>query len=259
MRVGNVIDMDAPVSRAATASASFASTVSTGSTGSTGDATERRARLRRGQGDRLRDEVLDAAEALLSELGSEHAVSMRAVAQRVGVSPAALYLHFPTKFSLLDAVCYRGFEHFAETIDAAAAAATDPVEALRRMGRAYIEFGLANPEKYQILMLQGDPERYAARPPEDMPGMDCFAMLVDRVAVAMRSGGLRDGDPFLAAVGLWTALHGFVTASIIMESFPWPPLDTVIDQIVETQLRGLAPSPVPPVPPASTRGRTRGA
>ncbi len=202
-----------------------------------------RTRSRRGEGDRLRDEILDAAEALLSKVGSEQGVSMRAVAQRVGVSTAALYLHFPDKFSLMDAVCHRGFEHFAVTIDTAAEAASDPLDALRRMGRAYIEFGLANPEKYKILMLQGDPERYASVPPEKMPGMDAFAMLVHRVDEAMAAGVVRTADPFVVSVGVWTALHGIVTAMIVMESFPWPPVDQVIDQVVESQLRGLAAGP----------------
>ncbi len=202
-----------------------------------------RTRSRRGEGERLRDEVLDAAEALLSEVGSEDGVSMRAVAQRVGVSAAALYLHFPDKFSLMDAVCHRGFEHFASTIDAAAGSAADPLDALRRMGRAYIEFGLENPEKYKILMLQGDPERYASLPPDEMPGMDAFAMLVRRVGDAMDVGAARVADPFLVSVGVWTALHGIVTAMIVMESFPWPPVDQVIDQVVESQLRGLADGP----------------
>ncbi len=47
---------------------------------------------------------------LLTETGSEDAVSIRAVAQRVGVSAPSIYLHFADKRALIDAVCEEVFE-----------------------------------------------------------------------------------------------------------------------------------------------------
>jgi AcrR family transcriptional regulator len=59
-----------------------------------------RRRARKGEGELLREEILDAAEALLIEKGHPDAVSIRAVAARVGVSPPAIYLHFADKDEL---------------------------------------------------------------------------------------------------------------------------------------------------------------
>src|SRR5262245_11025165 len=86
----------------------------------------RRVRSRRGEGETLRDDVLAAAERLLVASGSEDAVSIRAVAAAVGVSPAAIYLHFPDKDALMTAVCGRVFAQFDAALEAAAAGAADP-------------------------------------------------------------------------------------------------------------------------------------
>ena len=71
--------------------------------------TPARTRARRGEGERLREEILDVAEDLLVSTGDENAVSIRAIAQRVGVTPPSIYLHFADKESLLWAVCEREF------------------------------------------------------------------------------------------------------------------------------------------------------
>ena len=60
----------------------------------------KRRRAPRGSGDQLRDEILDATTELLMETGHAKAVSIRSVAQRVGVTPPSIYLHFADKETL---------------------------------------------------------------------------------------------------------------------------------------------------------------
>src|SRR2546430_11150526 len=85
----------------------------------------RRGRARRGEGELLRGEILDAADELLRATGSEAAVSIDAVAKAVGCTPPAIYLHFADKRSLIREVCERHFGVFRETLNAAAAAFDD--------------------------------------------------------------------------------------------------------------------------------------
>ena len=80
----------------------------------------RRRRAPRGSGVRLRNEILDAATQLMLKTGEVKAVSIRAVAQRVGVTPPSIYLHFADKDALLDAVCARYFEQLDEQMQQAA-------------------------------------------------------------------------------------------------------------------------------------------
>ena len=115
--------------------------------------TARRSRSKRGEGEQLRAEILDAAEAILDETGSADKVSTRAVAQRVGCSSPSIYLHFPDRAQLLFAVCERQFEKLAALLAAAADAEPDPVERLRAIGRTYCRFALDNPQPYRTLMM----------------------------------------------------------------------------------------------------------
>src|SRR5215211_7525579 len=88
-----------------------------------------------------------------SRRGEADSVSIRAIADAVGVTPPSIYLHFPDKESLILAVSERHFETFDSAIEEAGASIEDPVESLRRRGRAYVRFGLENPEPYRILFM----------------------------------------------------------------------------------------------------------
>ena len=110
----------------------------------------RRRRAPRGSGDRLRAEILDAATELLLNTGHAKAVSIRLVAERVGVTPPSIYLHFQDKDSLLDAVCARYFDKLDDEMQRVSAAHSSNVERLRAQGLTYIRFATRNPELYRI-------------------------------------------------------------------------------------------------------------
>ncbi len=67
----------------------------------------------------MRADLLAATERLMIETGSAEAVSIRAIADAVGVTPPSIYLHFPDKDSLILAVCERHFEAFDSVIEEA--------------------------------------------------------------------------------------------------------------------------------------------
>lgn len=199
----------------------------------------RRARARRGEGDRLREEILDAAEQLLVETGDADRVSIRAVADAVGVTPPSIYLHFADKAEMLLTVCGNRFAEFDEILVEAGSSSSDPLEALRRKGRAYIHFGVENPEHYRILFMvrnAGD------RTLDKMPAAaTAFGHLVDDVRRCIDEGYFAPADPMLVATGLWTNMHGLTSMLISAPGFPWPELDVMIDHVVGVQARGLAP------------------
>ena len=200
-----------------------------------------RPRARRGEGAQLRPTILDAAERLLIDARDADAVSMRAIAEAVGVTPGALYLHFPDKTQLILAVCERSFAAFDEEVEAAGDSTDDPVESLRRRARAYVQFGLDNPEQYRILFMGkasgvGDTIDLAT-----MPGSQAFQHLVDAVGRAIDTGELRsDLDPFLVATGLWAAAHGMTSLLISLPNFPWPDVDLLVDHVCESITNGLS-------------------
>lgn len=99
----------------------------------------------------LKEAIRQAALAMLAEGGIE-TVSMRAIAQRVGVSPSAAYRHFENKEALLAAVAQAGFKQLTAELKAVR---TDDQVALnnkfQRMGVVYISFAVANPAQYRLM------------------------------------------------------------------------------------------------------------
>ncbi len=195
----------------------------------------RRRRAPRGSGEQLREEILDAATGLLLETGDAKAVSIRSVAQRVGVTPPSIYLHFADKDALLDAVCVRYFEKLDEQMQAVAAAAgPSPVEVLRAQGLAYVRFALETPELYRIATMG-----------EGHPGSDVDMMLNSSAfrAHAGRGGGVDrregiypPGDPTTLALELWTAAHGVAALLISRPYLPWGDVEDFANRVLQRRV-----------------------
>jgi AcrR family transcriptional regulator len=158
-----------------------------------------------------RDEILAAARALLLEEGLR-GVSMRKVAERVGISATAIYRHYPDKNALVGAAVAEGSEALGRAFTRALAGKT-PAERLLGTGRAYLRFAFRNPEYYQVLfMAWGDAEAgLPAGRGEDGP-TPAFQFLIDRVAECVQEGLLPTGtDLFEVAMLCWSVCHGLAS------------------------------------------------
>ncbi len=197
-----------------------------------------RRRSPRGSGGELREEVLSAAMALLADSGGEEAMSLRAVADRVGVSVPSIYLHFADKQALLDAVCDRVFHALDAAMRSAVEGAANPLEALRRQGVAYVDFAVANPEHYRLVMMRKHAfteEQYA----DLVMASAAFSHLVSTV-VACVEAGVFAGEPDELALRLWATAHGLASLLVAKPYFPWPELGPLIDQTISMAGLGLA-------------------
>lgn len=203
------------------------------------ESTSRRTRARRGEGERLRDEIIEAAERLLIETGSEDAVSIRAVAEAVGVTPPSIYLHFADKNELIFEVCEKHFDQFDRYLEAAAGESDEPLESLRLRGRAYVQFGLDHPEHYRILFMGKPGETPVDFEETRMRRIASFDHLVHGVQRCIDAGVITAADPLMIAVGMWAAVHGITSLLISKPGFPWPELDRLLDHVLTVQIRGL--------------------
>ncbi len=195
----------------------------------------KRRRAPRGSGEQLRDEILDATTELLLETGHAKAVSIRAVAQRVGVTPPSIYLHFADKDALLDAVCARYFEKLDEEMQQAASDQPSTVEMLRAQGLAYVRFAMQTPELYRIATMG-----------EGRPGSDvdmtldtsAFQHLRNSVELLMSEGVYPQGDPTTAALQLLAAVHGVAALLIAKPYLPWGDVEQFADQTLSAACLG---------------------
>jgi AcrR family transcriptional regulator len=174
-----------------------------------------RRRARRGEGERLREEILGAARELLAETKDADAVSVRSVAERVGVSTPSIYLHFADKAALMDAVCEQVFADLDRVMEEAAATTDDPFDGLRLRGVVYARFALENPEQYRLAMmrmpghLDSSPSAFTA---DDIVGGPTYHHLTSAVSRCIELGVFAPGtDPQVVATSLWAAAHGAVS------------------------------------------------
>lgn len=158
-----------------------------------------RARNPRGQGERLRAPLIDATVATIAETGDVSKVSVRAIAKRAGVSPTALYLHFPDRDAAVEAAIDAGFEAFNAAILDGDDPAAPPRERCRVMGEAYLAFAESQPQLYSVIFT-------AARPAKEGGEIDRGAGFAGLVQVVAGTGA---EQPEAVAVAMWSALHGY--------------------------------------------------
>jgi AcrR family transcriptional regulator len=87
-------------------------------------------RRRRADAERSVTAILDAG---LEALASDPDSSMSEIARRAGVVRATIYVHFPTRTALLDAVMEHAIEQVVEAMNRAEPARGRPAEALERV------------------------------------------------------------------------------------------------------------------------------
>jgi len=163
----------------------------------------------RGAGPGLRRRILDAARSQLIQHGYAH-FSMRNIAARVGVSATSIYLYFDGKDTLVHGLIDEGMEALHAALEQADDPRAAPAARLERLCRAYLEFGHANPEYYEIMFLL-HPARMARYPAEKYRrarrNLEIFAGALAPLSPA-------GADLRLTTHALWCLLHGAVSLRI---------------------------------------------
>ncbi len=136
-------------------------------------------------------EALVAAAIALIEEGDVGDVSLRAVARRVGVSPAAPFRHFASKTALLTAVAEQAMERLRAAIENADAATgrDDPMASLEAIGNAYLRWAKDNPTHFQIISSRTLID-FASAPSLAASNAALRALMVDLVVKAQAKGQL---------------------------------------------------------------------
>jgi AcrR family transcriptional regulator len=200
---------------------------------------EHRRRNPRGQGDRLRADIIEAASRLLADPAAPP-LTLRGVARAAGVAATSVYLHFADTDELVLAVADQHFSEMLAAQQAARDAAATPRDAVRAMALAYCDFGLANPGLYRVMFASPLP------PVADLtliPGRSTFEQRTAAIAAALGASGDphdQDGPAFRASVLLWQLLHGTVNLRISRPVFPWPPLEDTVTTATDLILDGAS-------------------
>ena len=187
----------------------------------------------------LRRRILDTARHLLVQEGYK-ALSMRKIADAIGYSATSIYLYFDSKDALLHALIHEGMMALRDRLqDAAAQHPESPAQRLHALCDCFVEFGLENPEYYEI-MFQLRPERMERYPPEKYraarENLDFFARALDE---GVDQGIFEVDDSRVSASTVWASLHGTVSLLLADRVDVHIDPDAFIETAIRQVLRGF--------------------
>lgn len=168
----------------------------------------------------LREALVKAGIAALEGQEGKD-VSLRELARTVGVSPTAVYRHFPDKKALTEALATEGLKMLYDAQFAASEAAGGGPGAFAATGRAYVRFALAHPALFRFMFTQGDPIAHGSE-------NDQAQALLAANTLALT--GDKDKAERLA-LQAWAIAHGI---AMLMLDGRIPADDALIDRLIET-------------------------
>ncbi|MDP1631520.1 MAG: TetR/AcrR family transcriptional regulator [Caulobacter sp.] len=199
----------------------------------------RSARKPKGDGHLRRGEILQAAERIFLAEGYQGA-TIRKIADEVGVSSTALYMHFRDKDEILLEICNSAFEILLKQNSEIAARPIDAVARVRLLLDAYITFALENSNAYQLIFCgqSGAISEEKQTITEEL-GDRCYEKFAGVVREIGATGRLRTGTVESAAQSMWTACHGMVALTMTKPKFHWAPTDELRSVLLDGLLYGL--------------------
>jgi AcrR family transcriptional regulator len=197
---------------------------------------QRRAR----QKESLRQEILDAARVLFAREGVE-SVSIRKIAERIEYAPGTIYLYFQDKAEILRTLCQETFVKLQQSLQSIKDDRSDTLDSLRRGMRAYIEFGINNPNHYLVTFVYAG--RYLHESGHHMkaddPGICCFDNFRAIVRKCIEEGYFRLEDVDEVSQAMWSGMHGITTLLITKPGFPFIERTRLVDRVVDILVEGV--------------------
>ena len=201
-------------------------------------ATRKTARKAKGDGHLRRAEILEAAERIFVAEGYEGA-TIRRIADEVGVSSTALYMHFQDKACILAEICEGTFSVLLARNSEIAQRPLDAAVRTRMMLDAYMRWGLEHPNSYQLVYCSQAPSPTPLPEGVNELSRQCYDTFAGVVLEVAANGRLRTGDGNSAAQALWMACHGVVALITSRPNFDWADREELMRVTLDGMLYGL--------------------
>ncbi len=160
--------------------------------------------------------LLEAARALVEEVGID-GFSLRELARRAGVSPAAPYHHFKDKAALIQALAQESQVRLGIASQHAIKGITDPMQRLSALGVAYVLYAFEHPSEFRIMFRQELRSPLGELEQPDIEPDPAFVLLKDTLIECRDAGCIPiTGEKALelASINMWALVHGLATLII---------------------------------------------
>lgn len=179
----------------------------------------------------LRRSILDISRKMLVDYGY-NGITMRKIANEAGCSATSIYLYFKNKDDLLHTLIDEGFELLYQKL-MAEKGNTSPIDQLENISWSLMNFGMNNPEYYEIMFLihpdqmeryPADKFRRARRP---------INILMEILEDGKQRGLFEVDDTFIESFVVWSSVHGAITATLAKRVDVSIPTDIFLKSVVE--------------------------
>ncbi len=152
--------------------------------------------------------IATAARKLLDKEGVE-AVTMRRVAEAVGITAMAIYRHYPDREALLNALADEGFQELADSLKGRRFTGSVE-ERLAKMSDIYLDHALENPKLFELMFLM--PREGARQYPKDFKARrsPTATLMADVIAEGMAGGEFRKDDAWEITFEMGALSHGLI-------------------------------------------------
>ena len=185
---------------------------------------------RRSRGSDRREQILQVALQLFAQHGMAQ-VSTRQIARAVGISQPSLYAHFATAHEISAELCLRAFAGLAAASRKVLVEPGTARERFYRLGRAYVDFGLENPDMYRLAFMQETDEAVSqlvqqGKDPVLAAGQGAFDIARHVLAQML---GRTEAEVEVQAQSIWASVHGLTSLLIARPMFPWVDREQLIE------------------------------
>ncbi|MEM1321167.1 MAG: TetR/AcrR family transcriptional regulator [Bacteroidota bacterium] len=166
---------------------------------------------RKKHAENIRQQILEAAMQVYTDRGIEK-TSIRNIVEIIGYSPAAVYFYFKNKAEIMFALHIKGFTELKRRFEVLHSV-KNPLERLKAMGRAYIQFSFDYPALYDLMFVSEYPMKHLMEGNEPLwrQGEATFDELRQTVAGCIRQGYFPGHDVEALSFLIWSMVHGMVS------------------------------------------------
>jgi AcrR family transcriptional regulator len=162
----------------------------------------------------LKEAILKAAKKLFLTKGYDK-TSIRNIADEIEYSPGIIYHYFKDKDEVFHALHTEGFGELRKRMQILSVVA-DPMERLKAMGKIYIQFGLENPDMYDLMFIIEAPIDHVEKTVDTcwVEGDATFDVLRKTISQCMEKGHFEGHQVEALSFLIWSTVHGMVSLSI---------------------------------------------
>lgn len=188
----------------------------------------------------FRERLCDAATRLFAERGLD-GLTMRAVADALGISPMTPYRYFRDKDDILAAVRARAFDRFSAMLEQAFARPGSVIERSRAVADAYLKFAFDEQASYRLMFDLSQPgeENY----PDLIRASERARRTMTDHVQALVDAGMLEGDPVVIGHALWAGLHGAVVLELAGKLGPSCNFSRIYVEMTRAIFVGFSPRP----------------